>query len=188
MDSPNLATEQAMPVPNDSPSVQGMVRADLEIRERIGVERYGTALQPNNGRDALRDAYEEALDLSCYLRQAIEERPREDVDAAVAEATAHHAAQIRRMEDLLAEMRRQLKAADQTRDRYVADSRRVPGLEAALRSAQDALVMFSQTCRYHGTDFGDTKFGEPRCESCRAPYKVGRALRLADTALTSEKG
>lgn len=32
------------------------------------------ALQPHNGRDALRDAYEESLDLVCYLRQAIEER------------------------------------------------------------------------------------------------------------------
>jgi len=27
-----------------------------------------------NGRDALQDAYEEALDLACYLKQAIEER------------------------------------------------------------------------------------------------------------------
>lgn len=63
-----------MPVINDSASVQGMVRADLETRERIGRQRYGTALQPHNGRDALRDAYEEALDLACYLRQAIAER------------------------------------------------------------------------------------------------------------------
>jgi hypothetical protein len=28
----------------------------------------------NNGRDALLDAYEEALDLACYLKQAILER------------------------------------------------------------------------------------------------------------------
>jgi hypothetical protein len=51
-----------------------MVREDLEARERLGIERYGTALAPHNGRDALRDAYEEALDLACYLRQAMEER------------------------------------------------------------------------------------------------------------------
>ncbi|SNY28944.1 hypothetical protein SAMN05421748_103162 [Paractinoplanes atraurantiacus] len=63
-----------MPIPNSAPSVQGMVRADLEVREQLGRQRYGTALQPNNGRDALRDAYEEALDLACYLRQAIAER------------------------------------------------------------------------------------------------------------------
>lgn len=51
-----------------------MVREDLEERERVGIERYGTSLQPHNGRDALRDAYEEALDLACYLRQAMAER------------------------------------------------------------------------------------------------------------------
>ena len=66
--------EQPMPIPNGRPSVQGLVRADLEERERVGVQRYGTPLQAHNGRDALRDAYEEALDLACYLRQAIEER------------------------------------------------------------------------------------------------------------------
>ena len=63
-----------MPTPNDRPSIQGLVRADLEQREQVGIHRYGTPLQPFNGRDALRDAYEEALDLGCYLRQAIEER------------------------------------------------------------------------------------------------------------------
>lgn len=68
------ATEQPMPRPNSAPSVQAAVRADLEVREQVGVERYGTPLQPHNGRDALRDAYEEALDLACYLRQALIER------------------------------------------------------------------------------------------------------------------
>lgn len=55
-------------------SIQKLVRADLEAREQVGIERYGTSLQPNNGRDALLDAYEEALDLACYLKQAIVER------------------------------------------------------------------------------------------------------------------
>jgi hypothetical protein len=67
-------TEQPSPVPNDRPSIQAAVRRDLIARERLGVERYGTPLQPHNGRDALRDAYEEALDLACYLRQALIER------------------------------------------------------------------------------------------------------------------
>jgi hypothetical protein len=70
----DLSSEQPMPTATDAVSVQSLVRADLETRERIGVQRYGTPLQPHNGRDALRDAYEEALDLACYLRQAIEER------------------------------------------------------------------------------------------------------------------
>lgn len=55
--------------------MQALVRADLEERERLGVQRYGTPLYAHNGRDALRDAYEEALDLACYLKQAILERP-----------------------------------------------------------------------------------------------------------------
>lgn len=63
-----------MPTPNDAPSVQEMVLADIQARMQVGLERYGTLLQPGNGRDALRDAYEEALDLAMYLRQAIAER------------------------------------------------------------------------------------------------------------------
>ena len=50
------------------------VIADMEDRRRLGIARYGTPLQPHNGRDALVDAYEEALDLAVYLRQVIEER------------------------------------------------------------------------------------------------------------------
>lgn len=74
MDSAELLTEQPQPTPNDQPSVQDMVIADIEARKKVGLERYGTLLQPGNGRDALRDAYEEALDLAVYLRQAIAER------------------------------------------------------------------------------------------------------------------
>lgn len=69
----SAATEQPMPTPNDGESIQAMVRADLVEREKLGVERYGTPLQAHNGRNALRDAYEEALDLACYLRQALVE-------------------------------------------------------------------------------------------------------------------
>lgn len=66
--------DQPLPTPTSGPSIHSLVRADLDSRERLGIQRYGTALQANNGRDALRDAYEEALDLACYLRQAIAER------------------------------------------------------------------------------------------------------------------
>lgn len=66
--------DQPLPVPNDSLDVQSMVIADIERRREVGIERYGTPLQAHNGRDALRDAYEEALDLACYLRQVLAER------------------------------------------------------------------------------------------------------------------
>lgn len=57
--------DQALPIPNKNPFIQELVVSDI---------RYGTGLQAHNGRDALRDAYEEALDLTCYLRQCIYER------------------------------------------------------------------------------------------------------------------
>lgn len=57
-----------------SGDVWSMVMADMADRRNVGIERYGTSLQPHNGRDALVDAYQEALDLAVYLRQAIEER------------------------------------------------------------------------------------------------------------------
>jgi hypothetical protein len=72
--SPDMHVDQPPPVINSGVAVQSLVRADLEVREQLGVQRYGTPLQAFNGRDALRDAYEEALDLACYLRQAIQER------------------------------------------------------------------------------------------------------------------
>jgi hypothetical protein len=51
-----------------------MVLADMAARDAEGRRKYGVPLQPHNGRDALRDAYEEALDLCVYLRQALYER------------------------------------------------------------------------------------------------------------------
>lgn len=55
-------------------SIHDLVIEDMSARKALGLGRYGTILQAGNGRDALLDAYEEALDLSAYLRQEIEER------------------------------------------------------------------------------------------------------------------
>lgn len=66
--------DQRPPTPNDLPSIQALVMQDLQSRTELGVQRYGTPLQPFNGRDALLDAYEEALDLATYLRQVRYER------------------------------------------------------------------------------------------------------------------
>ena len=46
----------------------------MRQRDHEGYVKYSVRLQPHNGRNALQDAYEEALDLVVYLRQAIEER------------------------------------------------------------------------------------------------------------------
>jgi len=43
----------------------------MKARRKMGIEKYGTPLQPNNGRNALIDAYQEVLDLAVYLKQKI---------------------------------------------------------------------------------------------------------------------
>ena len=51
-----------------------LVRKDFDDRAETGRAKYGTYLRADNGRDALMDAYQEAVDLCMYLRQAIYER------------------------------------------------------------------------------------------------------------------
>ncbi len=70
----NLVREQPPPVPGDRTPVWDLVVEDMRRRDADGRARYGTPLQAFNGRDALTDAYQEALDLAVYLRQEIEER------------------------------------------------------------------------------------------------------------------
>lgn len=70
----DLSVEEPPPVANKSTPIWELVIADMRERDNVGRSRYGTPLQANNGRDALVDAYQEALDLAVYLRQAIEER------------------------------------------------------------------------------------------------------------------
>lgn len=45
--------------------------ARILARKQLGLERYGQLLCPDNGRDTLRDALEEALDLCVYLRNLL---------------------------------------------------------------------------------------------------------------------
>lgn len=65
---------QPDPIPNEFPPVWDAVIEDMKARDRIGRNRYGTPLQPFNGRDVLQDTYEELLDACVYLKQAIIER------------------------------------------------------------------------------------------------------------------
>ena len=69
--------DQPAPVPNREPAIADLVIVDMQERKAVGIARYGTPLQANNGRDALVDAYQEALDLVMYLRQVLEERERD---------------------------------------------------------------------------------------------------------------
>lgn len=74
MNSPN--TPEPLPITSDRRPIWELVIEDMEERDRVGRQKYGTPLQAFNGRDPLVDAYQEVLDLAVYLRQAIEERAR----------------------------------------------------------------------------------------------------------------
>lgn len=74
--SDDLETQSGQPMPthNDHPAIWDIVVRDIRARDAYGMKKYRTRLQPFNGRDALRDAYEEALDCVVYLAQALYER------------------------------------------------------------------------------------------------------------------
>lgn len=65
---------QPAPKPNAGAECWAAVIADMHERNAIGTAKYGTPLCVGDGRDALVDAYQEALDLAVYLKKAILER------------------------------------------------------------------------------------------------------------------
>lgn len=69
----DLNKAEPAPIKNDETPVWELAIADMRERNEIRFAKYGTRLQAHNGRNALVDAYQEALDLVVYLRQAIEE-------------------------------------------------------------------------------------------------------------------
>jgi hypothetical protein len=54
-------------------SVPELVRRDLLHREQEQTKRFGTPVEPYTGAEAILDAYEEAISLTIYLRQLIQE-------------------------------------------------------------------------------------------------------------------
>lgn len=65
--------DQPPPIPSDAVQITDLVIADLEERRQVGIERYGTPLQPFNGRNSLIDLYQEMQDGLLYIRQRIHE-------------------------------------------------------------------------------------------------------------------
>jgi hypothetical protein len=61
--------KQPNPKRNRHKSVYRTVEKLLKARELQGIKTYGTSLQPFNGRNAVQDALEEAMDLVVYLTQ-----------------------------------------------------------------------------------------------------------------------
>lgn len=74
-----------------------LVIADLQRRGEQGKKKYGTVLRANNGRDALRDLYEELQDATLYARQELEQRA--EVAAKARAAALEEVVEV--LEDLL---------------------------------------------------------------------------------------
>lgn len=73
------------PLPNpDAPAIWDLVIDDMRARDAMGLEKYKQRLKPFDGRDALTDAYQEALDQAVYLRKEIYEREHPPVASAAA--------------------------------------------------------------------------------------------------------
>lgn len=112
--------DQPLPVVHDDqPAIHDLVVADLAGRKALGTERYGTPLQPHNGRDALRDLYEELLDAAVYVRQAIEERrnPAFTVIRTMQQRVQVRDAENERLRDLVEELRKGLESAHRRLER-----------------------------------------------------------------------
>lgn len=88
--------EQNLPIHSDGPDITNLVRADLELRAKKGVETYGKRLNPFNGRNSLIDAYQEALDLGVYLKQRLveEEVFLQELDKAIVNAKENEPTEI----------------------------------------------------------------------------------------------
>lgn len=66
----DLIAPQAPPEKGKEKVIDFVIK-DLQDKNVMGTKKYGTPLHSHNGRDALVDAYQEALVLVMYLRQAI---------------------------------------------------------------------------------------------------------------------
>lgn len=70
----SLSNPEPLPIESSNPPLLYLVVSDMQERKEFGEKKYGMPLTAWNSRDALVDAYQEALDLCVYLRQAIYER------------------------------------------------------------------------------------------------------------------
>lgn len=71
-----MSKQQQMPVPGEL-NVQDLFLEYLHYRFQLGEKKYGTSLETFNGRNALRDALDEATDLALYLQQKVNEQEEE---------------------------------------------------------------------------------------------------------------
>lgn len=66
--------DQPLPIDSSNPVIHDLVVEDVRKRLELGISRYGQGLKAFDGRDTLRDMYEEQLDAACYTRKLMYER------------------------------------------------------------------------------------------------------------------
>ena len=77
----NPETDQALPAASTkSKSVADFLKSLIDKRTELGIKKYGMPLMSHNGRDPIRDALEESLDLNQYLAQCLMEA-RDELDS-----------------------------------------------------------------------------------------------------------
>jgi hypothetical protein len=120
--------EQDLPKHNDGPSAHDLVIRDmlsrdprwdlsygtarhlrdraaegLRQRKALGLERYGTILQPFNNRDSLRDLHEELMDAACYARNRMLEISEDSLEwaelAEIYDELVGHLVKVQRIRD-----------------------------------------------------------------------------------------
>jgi hypothetical protein len=72
-----------------------LLGGDLDKRNQLGWRHHAKQMQAFDGRDSLRDAYEEALDEIPYLRKAMVERDNPDWLVTMYHRAVQHAAQLK---------------------------------------------------------------------------------------------
>ncbi len=90
IESSSHVEPEPMPTINELPyqwpsAIERIIQIAKE-RDEFGFKKYGTRLQPFNGRDPLKDAFQEGLDLLVYIEQELFERPYKEavIQAAIA--------------------------------------------------------------------------------------------------------
>jgi hypothetical protein len=148
--------DQPLPVVNSEPDIQSAVIADIVARRELGIERYRTALQPHNGRDGLRDLYEELTDATVYAKQLLVERDailapdgtRDLVAATLAKAADLSDAD--RIDAVMAVIRELMSAAAaEILDRRHRDGQTVLRLRAKLEEARAELAARDVDAEHH---------------------------------------
>lgn len=93
--------DQPVPVANEQEAIADIVLKEyghiksivpiIKKRKAQGIERYKVPLQPFNGRDALDEALQEAVDGALYLRQYAEELKQQGKPSVDAMSAYHQA-------------------------------------------------------------------------------------------------